>query len=149
MLLQFAQLCRRICAALDGRFPCDSMKERCAKAVNVAANVLRLIAQSLRGHIRRRPPDHATALCILRCKGSEAEGANLRRLFIDKQNVGRLHISMNQTLPLSCAKSSRYLDANIEHLVFRHPALRFDKIVKTSMIDQFHHYIKLTVVHSQ
>jgi hypothetical protein len=41
------------------------------------------------------------------------------------------------------------LDGNIEHLVFRHPALRFDKIVKTSMIDQFHHHIKLTVVHSQ
>ena len=82
------------------------MKQRCAKAVNVAANVLRLVAQSLRRDIRRRSPDHAIALCMLRmlrCKGGEAEVANLRRLFIDKQNVGRLHVSMNQTLPVSCA----------------------------------------------
>ena len=42
-------------------------------------------------------------LRMLRCKGGEAEVANLRRLFIDKQNVGRLHVSMNQTLPVSCA----------------------------------------------
>ena len=82
------------------------MKQRCAKAVNVAANVLRLVAQSLRRDIRRRSPDHTIALCmlrLLRCKGGEAEVANLRRLFIDKQNVGRLHVSMNQTLPVSCA----------------------------------------------
>ena len=63
------------------------MKQRCAKAVNVAANVLRLVAQSLGRDIGRRSPDHTIALCILRmlrCKGGEAEVANLRRLFIDK-----------------------------------------------------------------
>src|SRR5262245_2655144 len=149
VLLQFSQLCRGIRAAVDWRFACDSMNQRCAEAVNVAANVLRLVAQSFPGHIWRRPPDHTAALCILRCKGGEAEVANLRRLFIDKQNVGRLHISMNQTLPLSCAKSSRYLNANVEHLIFRQTTLSFDEIVKTSVIDQFHHHIKLAVVHSQ
>src|SRR4030095_13234709 len=137
------------CAAIDWRFPCDSMKQRCAKAVNVAANVLRLIAQSLRRDIRRRPPDHAVAMWILRCECSEAEVADLRRLLVDEQNVGRLHVSMNQTLPVSCAKSSRDLDANVEHLVFRHPALRLDEIIETSTIDQFHNDIKLAVVHSQ
>jgi 23S rRNA pseudouridine1911/1915/1917 synthase len=125
------------------------MKQRCAKAVNVAADVLRLVTQPLGRDIRRRPPDHAVALWILRCECSEAEVANLRRLFIDKQNVGRLHISMNQTLAVSCAKSSGNLDANVEHLVFRQPALRFNEIVETSVIDQFHHHIKLAVVHSQ
>src|SRR5580765_3978055 len=82
------------------------MKQRCAKAVNVAANVLELVAQSLRRDISRRSPDHLIAPCILRllrCKGGEAEVANLRRLFIDKQNVGRLHVSMNQPLPVSRA----------------------------------------------
>jgi len=82
------------------------MKQRCAKTVNVAANVLWLVAQSLGRDIRRRSPDHTIAFCmlrLLRCKRGEAEVANLCRLFIDKQNVGRLHVSMNQTLPVSCA----------------------------------------------
>src|SRR5215467_4417280 len=96
MLLQFTQLCRGICNAVDGRFSRHSMKQRCAKAVNVAANVLRLVAQSLWRHISRRPPDHAIALWIVRGERSDAEVANLRCLFIDKQNVGWLHVSMNQ-----------------------------------------------------
>src|SRR5262245_2793272 len=124
MLLQSPQLCGGICAAIDQRFACHSMKQRCAKAVNVAADVLRLVAQSLGRDVSRRSPDHAVALWILRCKGSDAEGANLRRLFIDKQDVGRLYVPMNQTLPMSCAKSPRNLDANVEHLVFRQAALR-------------------------
>src|SRR5512132_3377181 len=106
MLFQFTQLCRGGRAAVDWRVPRDSMKQRCAEAVNVAAKVLRLVPQSLGRDIRRRSPDHAIALYILRilrCKGGEAEVANLRRLFIDKQNVGRLHVSMNQTLAVSCA----------------------------------------------
>jgi len=63
------------------------MKQRCAKAVNIAANILRLVAQSLGRDIRWRSPDHTIVPCILRllrCKGGEAEIANLRRLFIDK-----------------------------------------------------------------
>src|SRR5262245_53871560 len=103
MLLQCGQLRCRSCAAIDRWFPCCSMKQRCAKAVNVTANVLRLVAQSLGRNIRRRPPDHAVALWILRCECSETEVANLRRLFIDKQNVGRLHVPMNQALSVSCA----------------------------------------------
>jgi hypothetical protein len=71
------------------------MKQRCTKAVNVAANILRLATQSLGRDVRRRPPDHAIALWIVRCECSDAEVANLRRLFIDKQDVGRLHVSMN------------------------------------------------------
>ena len=86
---------------------------------------------------------------ILRCERSEAEVADLRRLLVDEQNVGRLHVSMNQALPVSCAKSSRDLDANVEHLVFRHPALRLDEIIEASIIDEFHHHIKLAVVHPQ
>ncbi len=125
------------------------MKQRRAKAVNVAANVLRLVAQSLGGDISRRPPDHSIALWILRCERSEPEVANLRRLLVDKQNVGRLHVSMNQTLPVSCAKSSRDLNANVEHLVFLQATLRLHQIVETSMIDQLHHHVKLAVVHSQ
>src|SRR6266480_4506391 len=106
MLLQFAQLCRGICAAVDWRLPRDSMKQRCAEAVNVATKVLRSVPQSLGRDVRRRSPDHAITLCILRllrCKGGDTEVANLRRLFVDKQNVGRLHVAMNQTLPVSCA----------------------------------------------
>jgi len=82
------------------------MKQRCAKAVNVAANVFRLVAESLRRDIGRRSPEHTIAPRILRllcCEGGEAEVANLCRLFIGKQNVGRLHVSMNQALPVSCA----------------------------------------------
>src|SRR5262249_27230643 len=152
MLLQFTQVCRGICPAVDWRFPCDSMEQRCPKAVNVAANVLRLAAQSLGRDIRWRSQNHAIARCILRllrCKGGDAEVANFHRLVIDKQNVGRLHVSMHQTPPVSCTQSSRDLDANVEHLMFRHPVLRLHKIVETSMIDQFHHYIKLAVVRSQ
>src|SRR6476660_2564329 len=106
MLLQCVQLCRGICAAIDWRFPRDSMKQRCAKAVNVAANVLQLVAESLRRDIWRRSPEHTIAACILRLlcrKGGEAEVADLRRLLIGEQNIGRLHVSMNQTLPMSCA----------------------------------------------
>ena len=128
------------------------MKERCAEAVNVTAKVLRVVAQSLGRDIRRRSPDYAIAryiLRMLRCKGRETEVANLCRLFINKQDVSRLHISMNQTLPVSCAKSSRDLDANVDHLVFRQPDLRFDEIIEASVIDQFHHDIKLAVVGSQ
>ena len=33
--------------------------------------------------------------------------------------------------------------------MFRQPALRFHEIVETSVIDQFHHHIKLAVVRSQ
>src|SRR6476620_9950214 len=88
-------------------------------------------------------------LRMLRGKGGEAEVANLRGLLVDKQNVGWLHVSMNQTLPVSCAKSSRDLDANVEHLVFRHPALRFHEIVETSVIDQFLHLILPAVFRSQ
>src|SRR5262245_45176860 len=125
------------------------MKQRCTKAVNVAANVVRLVTQSLGRDITRRSPDHAVPLWILRCERSDAEVANLRRLFIDKQNIGRLYVSMNQTLPVSCAKSPRDLDANVKHLVFRQAALRLHEVVETSVIDQLHHHIKLVVVHSQ
>src|SRR5436309_14634726 len=106
MLVRWASVCRGICVAVDWRFPRDSMKQRCAEAVNVAAKVLRSVPQSLGRDVRRRSPDHTIALCILRllrCKCGDAEIANLRRLFIDKQNVGRLHVAMNQTLPVSCA----------------------------------------------
>jgi hypothetical protein len=50
---------------------------------------------------------------------------------------------------VSCAKSSGNLDAKVEHLVFWQPALRLDEVIETSVIDQFHHHIKLAVVHSQ
>jgi hypothetical protein len=128
------------------------VKKRCAKAVNVAAKVLRLAVQSLGRDIRRRSPDHAVALYILRIlrgKRGEAKVANLHRLFIDKQNVCRLYVSMNQPLAVSRAKASRDLDANVEHLVFRHAALHLHEIVKTPVIDQFHHHVKLAVVRSQ
>ena len=125
------------------------MKQRCAKTVNVATNVLRSIAQSLGRDVNRRSPDHTLILQILCCKGGEAKVANLRRLFIDKQNVSRFHVSMNQTLPVSCAQSSGNLDANVEDLMFRQRAVRFDEIVKISVIDQFHHHIELAVVGSQ
>ena len=88
-------------------------------------------------------------LRLLRCKSSQAEVANLRCLFIDKQNVGRFYVSMNQTLAVSCAKSSGNLNANVEHLVFRQAAMRLHKIVEASVIDQFHYDIKLAVVGSQ
>ena len=67
VLLQFMQLCRGICAAVDWRFPCDSMKQRCAKAVNVAAKVLRLVPQSLGRDIRRRSPDHTSLSVFCDC----------------------------------------------------------------------------------
>jgi hypothetical protein len=63
------------------------MKQCCAEAVNVAANVLRLIVQSLRRHIGWCSPDHTIGLSglrVLRGEGSKAEVANLCRLFVDK-----------------------------------------------------------------
>src|SRR5437667_11547437 len=88
-------------------------------------------------------------LRVLVCEGGEAEVANLCGLFIDKQNVGRLHVSMDQTLPVSCTQASCNLDPDVENLLFRQAALRLDEIVETSVIHQLHHHIKLAVVSSQ
>ncbi|GEM_PF-3613212 len=56
---------------------------------------------------------------------------------------------MNETFPMRGPQPFRYLDAGFEHLFFRQPRSLFDKIIQTSVIDQFHHEIKLSVIYSR
>src|SRR5206468_3130464 len=81
------------------------------KKKNAASDQVRSFAAT-RAQLTQIPPARSSAtltdaasirVTLSRCKGGDAEVANLRRLFIDKQNVGRLHVAMNQTLPVSCA----------------------------------------------
>src|ERR1041384_1859747 len=37
----------------------------------------------------------------------------------------------------------------VEHLVLRQPPLRFDEVVKATVVDQLHHHVELAVVHPQ
>ena len=88
MLLYFTQLCGGICAAIDRWFACHSKKQSRAQAVNITANVFRLVRQSLRRDVKRRSPNDAIVWGTLRtlcCEGSKPEVANLCGLFIDKQ----------------------------------------------------------------
>ena len=55
---------------------------------------------------------------------------------------------MNQALPMRRTQSFRDLHTGLKHLLFRQPPLVFDEIVETSMIDQLHHHIKLSVIGS-
>jgi hypothetical protein len=56
---------------------------------------------------------------------------------------------MDQAFPVSRAQAPGDLNADVQYLVFSHPALRLDDIIKTAVVDQLHHHIKLTVIHSQ
>src|SRR5205809_5818138 len=42
----------------------------------------------------------------------------------------------------------RDLNAGLKHLLFRQPISLFDEIIETSVIDQLHHHIKLSVIGS-
>ena len=84
----------------------------------------------------------------LRRNAGQAKVADLRRVLIDKENIGRFDVAMNETFAMAGPQSFCDLDAGFKHLFFRQPFLMLDKIIQAPMIDQFHHEIKLSVIDS-
>jgi hypothetical protein len=85
----------------------------------------------------------------LRARARKAEIADFCCIFVGKQNISRLHITVNQTSPVRGTQSPRNLNANLEHAPFWHPGLQRHEIVETSMIDQLHDHVELTVICSR
>ena len=79
----------------------------------------------------------------------QAKVADFRCLLIDKQNVGRFNVPMNETLSVRGTQPFGDLNAGLKHLLFGQPISLFDEIIETSMIDQLHHHIKLSVIGSR
>jgi hypothetical protein len=102
------------------------MKQRCAKAVNIAADVLRLVAQLARhtaaSQITRRSVD--VALRAASQSPIFAACSSTNKCWQASRRDGQAF--------RSCAKSSRDLDANVEHLCSG-AALRLHEIIETSV----------------
>src|SRR5438034_11257596 len=56
---------------------------------------------------------------------------------------------MNETLSVRGTQPFGDLNAGLKHLLFGQPISLFDEIIETSMIDQLHHHIKLSVIGSR
>ncbi len=70
-------------------------------------------------------------------------------MFVGEKNVGRFDIAMNQPFCLRGAQPLCHLNASFDYLFLRQALSLLDKIVETSVIDQFHHQIKLIVIDSR
>src|SRR6266536_5961062 len=79
----------------------------------------------------------------------EAEVTYLCGVFIDKQNIGRLNVTMNQTLLMRGTQSFRDLNAGLDHSFFAQACSLLDQIVEASMIHELHHHIILSVIRSR
>src|SRR6266496_264995 len=66
----------------------------------------------------------------------EAEVTYLCGVFIDKQNIGRLNVTMNQTLLMRGTQSFRDLNAGLDHSFFAQACSLLDQIVEASMIHE-------------
>jgi hypothetical protein len=110
---------RGICAGFDWRFARNRVKQCCAQTVNVAAEVsgrcFSLSGATYSGVPQTTPP---IAQRCGRCAG-ETEVADFCCVFIDKQNISRLHIAVNQTSSMRSTQSPCNLDANLEDPLFR------------------------------
>ena len=84
----------------------------------------------------------------LRRNAGQAKVADLRRILIDEENVGRFHVAMNKAFPMRGPEPFCDLNAGFEHLFLRQTRLLLDKIIQAPVIDQLHHQIKLSVIGS-
>src|SRR5205823_3443043 len=137
-----------MCDGFDRRFARNCVEQCCAQTVNVAAEVLGVVVQSFRRDIFRGSPND-TDSPTLRCAAGKTKVADFCCVFIDKQNISRLHITVNQASPLRSTQSPCNLDANLEHSLFWQPRLQRHEIVEASLIDQFHYHIELAVIRSR
>src|SRR5205823_8211299 len=105
--------------------------------------------QPFRRDIFRGSPNDTADSPTLRCAASKTKVADFCCVFIDKQNISRLHITVNQASPLRSTQSPCNLDANLEHSLFWQPKLQRHEIVEASLIDQLHYHIELAVICSR
>src|SRR5438093_13724108 len=82
----------------------------------------------------------------VRRRACQAEVAYFCRVFVDEQNIGRLNVTMNQTLSVGGTQSFRDLNAGLEHQLFGQVCLLLDQIIEASMINQLHYEIKLPMI---
>src|SRR5439155_25601569 len=96
-----------------------------------------------------RAPNPPFPFQSLRRGARQATVADFRCLLIDKQNVGRFNVPMNETLSVRGTQPFGDLNAGLKRLLFGQTISLFDEIIETSMIDQLHHHIKLSVIGSR
>ena len=117
-----------------------------AKTVEIAAKIFRLVVQSLRRDVIRRPPNLILRFRILPGCHRQTKIADLRRRFVREKNVARLHVAMNKSLLMRGPQTPCDLNPGIQNLPFIHAPLLRHPVVETSLIHQLHHEIELAVV---
>ena len=143
---QIEQRYGRIRLAFNRGSARDGMEKRRAEAVDVAAKILRRVVQSLRCDIIGRPPNLTSIFRALRRHAREAEVADLRRVFVDEEDVRGFDVAMNEPFCIRRPQAFRDLNAGLKHLFFRQMFSLLYKIIQAAVIDQLHHQIKLPVI---
>src|SRR6266496_103101 len=95
--------------------PLQSLQKRSARS---PAN-REAVVQSFRRDIFGGSPNDTPNAPTLRPGAGKTEVADFCRVFVDKQNISRLHIAVNQTSPVRGTQSLCNLNANLEDPFFR------------------------------
>ena len=124
------------------------MEKSCTETVDIAAEIFRPVAQSLRRDVVWRPPNLSSGFGPFPCHACQTEVADLGGVFVSKQDVGRLYIAMDKTLLVGRTQPSCDLNPALKDLLLWQLFPFFNEIIEAPMIDQLHHHIKLPVISS-